>query len=119
MQPETRQGARHTKIRDQCQRAIADGRLADADEHVPGAQIKAALEDGFDLRMRAVSTEFPRHNAGSQDRHDDIRAVIGPLARSHIPTDAALPLSVLRIMGSISRSRRAPSWPRPRWTPRR
>src|SRR5262249_41212529 len=60
--------SRGTKVRDQRQRAVADRRRAETDEHVAGAQIETAFEDGRDLGMRILPAKFARQDARPHNR---------------------------------------------------
>jgi hypothetical protein len=72
-QSKVRQLAGTAKVGNQRQRAVADGRLADTDEHIGGAQVEAAIEDSGNLRICVVSRESARQDAGPQDRDAAIR----------------------------------------------
>jgi hypothetical protein len=51
------------KMSHQRDRAIADIRLADADEIVAGAEVKAAIENSFDIRDGSTFAELTSQSA--------------------------------------------------------
>ncbi len=57
METEIRQTARGAEVGDQCQRTIADGGLANTDEHVSGAEIQAEVGIGCKVDDEGVVRE--------------------------------------------------------------
>src|SRR5262249_57028526 len=62
-------------VRDQRQRAVADRRLADADEQVARAQVEAARKNGRDLGADRVLAELRRQGPGAPDQDGNLSVI--------------------------------------------